>query len=119
MRRLFTTLLTAATLAVTAGCCCCGRDVPVSLEPLNNWLCFHGKTCSRCPKSCPPCPYTSGYQPSGETTASDATAPAQPAAPAKPVDDAAAPFHTEGRAAPGTNAAPAIPATPPPTEPQP
>lgn len=108
MRRLFTTLLAAIAFAVVAGCCCCGRDVPVSLEPLNNWFCFHGKSCSRCPKSCPPCPYTSGYEASGETTASDA------ASPAKPIDDAAAPFRSEGRATPGINA----PATPRPPTPR-
>jgi hypothetical protein len=104
MRRLFSALALAAALAAVAGCCGCGRDLPVSLEPLNNWLCFHGKSCGQCPRSCPPCPYScphDGVYASAETSG----AAAQPAAVAKSVDDVGAPFRAETRAQTESSAA--------------
>lgn len=52
-----------------AGCSSPTR-VPVSLEPLNNWLLCHGPATWHYPFSLPPCPYC------GVAQASDEAAPA-------------------------------------------
>lgn len=54
-------MLLALLLAVAAsgfGGCSCPCRVPVSLEPLNDWLLYHGPACRHYPYSCPPCPYS-------------------------------------------------------------
>jgi hypothetical protein len=54
-------LLLAFLVAVAAigfGGCSCPCRVPVSLEPLNDWLLYHSPACRHYPYSCPACPYT-------------------------------------------------------------
>jgi len=52
--------------------------VPVSLEPLNDWLRYHGRCAWRYPYSCPCCPYV-GHQ-TVEAEPADAPDPGQPQA---------------------------------------
>jgi hypothetical protein len=55
-----TTLPLAVTITLallSLGGCACTDRVPVSLEPLNNWLLCHGPATWHYPFSCPPCPY--------------------------------------------------------------
>lgn len=54
LRALF---LFAAFGAIGWGGCACPSRVPVSLEPLNDWLLYHGRCAWRYPYSCPCCPY--------------------------------------------------------------
>jgi hypothetical protein len=72
--------LVAVALAGFGGCACPCR-VPVSLEPLNNWLLYHGRACRHYPFSCPPCPYTGcedRVQTDGYLEESSETVPATP-----------------------------------------
>jgi len=50
------------------GGCSSPSRVPVSLEPLNNWLLCHGLSTLHYPYSCPPCPYFGSAQ-AGEQSA--------------------------------------------------
>ena len=57
MRKTLSAGLLAFVLAALAGCCCNCQEVPVSFEPLCNWLHYHGPACRHYPNSCPCCPY--------------------------------------------------------------
>jgi len=48
----------AVVLLAGLGGCRCPSQVPVSLEPLNDWLLYHGPACRHYPYSCPQCPYS-------------------------------------------------------------
>jgi|GEM_PF-4389118 len=54
---LWVLLICAAFGAMGLGGCACTSRVPVSLEPLNDWLLYHGRCGWRYPYSCPCCPY--------------------------------------------------------------
>ncbi len=56
MRNGLFAILALVVLAELGGCCS-PSQVPVSLEPLNDWLLYHGAACRHYPYSCPPCPY--------------------------------------------------------------
>jgi hypothetical protein len=63
------TLLLAVAMTVVPwglGGCSSPSRVPVSLEPLNNWLLCHGPATWHYPFSCPPCPYFGSAQASDE-----------------------------------------------------
>ena len=70
-------LLAIVALVALAGVfgCRSPSQVPVSLEPLNDWLLYHGPSCRHYPFSCPPCPYhgaeQQGEAPSGAAQAAD------------------------------------------------
>ena len=56
MRNRLLAILAVVVLAGLGGCRS-PSQVPVSLEPLNDWLLYHGPSCRHYPFSCPPCPY--------------------------------------------------------------
>jgi hypothetical protein len=60
----------AIAVALSLGGCTCPSRVPVSVEPLNNWLLCHGPTTWHYPFSCPPCPYCCAGQATDEAAPS-------------------------------------------------
>jgi hypothetical protein len=74
------------------GGCSSPSRVPVSLEPLNNWLLCHGPATWHYPFSCPPCPYCGGAQasdeaaPAGQQADGDSPERSAPAKKPRPAD---------------------------------
>jgi hypothetical protein len=71
MKKILLLVLAIAVASWGLGGCSSPSRVPVSLEPLNNWLLCHGPATLHYPYSCPPCPYCGSAQAVAETSPTD------------------------------------------------